>query len=171
MQPPHIHILDRIHSTRHYHSSKCNRQPRTSVHIQDVYDGTLDVDGESHDDGELVHGDVLPELVHGDDDAVLVHGGDAVLEQVHDDDAVLLEQVHDVLLEHDEQDVIHVLLLQVLDDVRHHELVLLHDYHLLCWKVLALLHDYLHHDYYVLAQMYAVELHLHVNAAHKLTLT
>ena len=161
MQPPHIHILDRIHSTRHYHSSKCNRQPRTSVHIQDVYDGTLDVDGESHDDGEQ-HDDMLPEQVHG---------GDAVLEQVHDDDAVLLEQVHDVLLEHDEQDVIHVLLLQVLDDVRHHELVLLHDYHLLCWKVLVLLHDYLHHDYYVLAQMYAVELHLHVNAAHKLTLT
>lgn len=159
MQPPHIHILDRIHSTRHYHSSKCNRQPRTSVHIQDVYDGTLDVDGESHDDGEQ-HDDMLPVLVHDDDDAVLVHGGDAVL-----------EQVHDVLLEHDEQDVIHVLLLQVLDDVRHHELVLLHDYHLLCWKVLVLLHDYLHHDYYVLAQMYAVELHLHVNAAHKLTLT
>lgn len=145
-----------------------------SVRIQDVYDGTLDVDGESHDDGEQAHDDVLPELVHGDDDAELeqVHdGGDAVLEQVHDDDAVLLELVHDVLLEHDEQDEVHVLLLQEMDDVRLHELVLPHDCHLLCWKVLVLLHDYLHHDYYVLAQMYAVELLLHVNAAHKLTLT
>ena len=141
-----------------------------SVRIQDVYDGTLDVDGESHDDGEQAHDDVLPELVHGDDDAELVHGGDAVLEQVHDDDAVLLEQVHDVLLEHDEQDEVHVLLLQVLDDVRLHVLVLLHDCHLLCWKVLVL-HDYLHHDYCVPAQMNAEELHLHVNAAHKLTLT
>ena len=45
-----------------------------SVRIQDVYDGTLDVDGESHDDGEQAHDDVLPELVHGDDDAELVHG-------------------------------------------------------------------------------------------------
>lgn len=143
-----------------------------SVRIQDVYDGTLDVDGESHDDGEQVHDDVLPELVHGGDGAelVLVRDDGAVLELAHDDDAVL-ELVHDdVLLEHDEQDEVHVLLLQELDDVRLHVLELLHDCHLLCWKVLVL-HDYLHHDYCVLAQMNAEELHLHVNAAHKLTLT
>lgn len=143
-----------------------------SVRIQDVYDGTLDVDGESHDDGEQAHDDVLPELVHGGDGAELepVRDDGAVLELAHDDDAVL-ELVHDdVLLEHDEQDEVHVLLLQELDDVRLHVLVLLHDCHLLCWKVLVL-HDYLHHDYCVLAQMNAEELHLHVNAVHKLTLT
>ena len=139
-----------------------------SVRIQDVYDGTLDVDGESHDDGEQVHDDVLSEH---DDALVLVHGGDGAEPELVRDDGAVLELVHDdVLLEHDEQDEVHVLLLQVLDDVRLHVLVLLHDCHLLCWKVLAL-HDYLHHDYCVLAQMNAEELHLHVNAAHKLTLT
>ena len=109
MQPPHIHILDRIHSTHHYHSSKYNRLPRTYVRMLDVHDGKLDVDDESHDDGELVHGGVLSEH---DDALVLVHGGDgaelelvrddgAELELAHDDDAVL-ELVHDdVLLEHD----------------------------------------------------------------------
>ena len=39
----------------------------------------------------------------------------------------------DELLEHDEQDVIHVLLSQVpMDDVRHHEMELPHDCHRLC---------------------------------------
>ena len=166
MQPPHIHILDRIHSTHHYHSSKYNRLPRTYVRMLDVHDGKLDVDDGLHDESVLVHDDVI--LEHDDaleqardDDAVLVHGGDAVL-----------EQVHDVQLEHDVQDVVHVQLFQVLQiDVRHHEKVLPHDYHHLCWMVLVLLHDYLHHDYCVLVLMNAVELHHHVNAVRKSTLT
>lgn len=104
-----------------------------SVQLLDA-DSTLDVDDGSHDDGAQVHGDVLPELEHGDDDAVLVHGGsDAVLELVRDDDAELELVRDDELLEHDEQDVIHVLLSQVpMDDVRHHEMELPHDCHLLC---------------------------------------
>lgn len=106
-----------------------------SVQLLDA-DSTLDVDDGSHDDGAQVHGDVLPELEHGgdDDDAVLVHGGsDAVLELVRDDDAELELVRDDELLEHDEQDVIHVLLSQVpMDDVRHHEMELPHDCLLLC---------------------------------------
>ncbi len=95
-----------------------------SVQLLDA-DSTLDVDDGSHDDGAQVHGDVLPELEHGDDDDTeLEHGDDgAELELVRDDE----------LLEHDEQDVIHVLLSQVpMDDVRHHEMELPHDCHLLC---------------------------------------
>ena len=95
-----------------------------SVQLLDA-DSTLDVDDGSHDDGAQVHGDVLPELEHGGgDDTELEHGDDgAELELVRDDE----------LLEHDEQDVIHVLLSQVpMDDVRHHEMELPHDCHLLC---------------------------------------
>jgi hypothetical protein len=115
-----------------------------SVQLLDA-DSTLDVDDGSHDDGAQVHGDVLPELEHGGgDDTELEHGDDgAELELVRDDGAELelvrddgaeLELVRDdELLEHDEQDVIHVLLSQVpMDDVRHHEMELPHDCHLLC---------------------------------------
>lgn len=105
-----------------------------SVQLLDA-DSTLDVDDGSHDDGAQVHGDVLPELEHGGgDDTELEHGDDgAELELVRDDGAELEMVRDDELLEHDEQDVIHVLLSQVpMDDVRHHEMELPHDCHLLC---------------------------------------
>ena len=96
-----------------------------SVQLLDA-DSTLDVDDGSHDDGAQVHGDVLPELEHGG-------GDDTELELVRDDGAELELVRDDELLEHDEQDVIHVLLSQVpMDDVRHHEMELPHDCHLLC---------------------------------------
>ena len=143
---------------------------------QDVHDGTLGVDDESHDGGVLDDDGALPVL---DDDGAQalddgggvqeqVHGDDGeVQEQVHDDD-VLLEPVHDDELVHDAQDVIRALLLLVLlDDVRHREQVLPHDYHL-CSLVLPM---HVHHDYCLLAQTYAVELHHYVSAVRKLTLT
>ena len=112
-----------------------------SIHIQDVYDGTLDVDDESHDDGVLVRDDV-PSVLDDGDALVLDHDDSAVLVLDHDDgavlvlerdDALLVLERDDALLERDEQDVIHVLLSQVLlDDVRHHEKVLQHDCHHLC---------------------------------------
>ena len=153
---------------------------------QDVHDGTLGVDDESHDGGEQVRDGALPVL---DDDGAQalddgggvqeqVHGDDGeVQEQVHDDDGeaqvpdhddVLLEPVHDDELVHDAQDVVRALLLLVLlDDVRHREQVLPHDYHL-CSLVLPM---HVHHDYCLLAQTYAVELHHYVSAVRKLTLT
>ena len=142
---------------------------------QDVHDGTLGVDDESHDGGEPERDDALP--VQDDGDALVLHGGDGVPEQVHDDDGevqvpdhddVLLEPVHDDELVHDAQDVVRALLLLVLlDDVRHREQVLPHDYHL-CSLVLPM---HVHHDYCLLAQTYAVELHHYVSAVRKLTLT
>ena len=135
--------------------------------MQDVHDGTLDVDDGLHDESAQVHDDVL--LEH-DDALEQVRDDDAVLE-LERDDVVLLELVHDVQLEHDVQDVVHVLLFRVLqNDVRHHEKVLPHDYHHLCWMVLVL-PMHVHHDYCVLVLMNAVELHHHVNAVRKLTLT
>ena len=106
-----------------------------SVQLLDA-DSTLDVDDGSHDDGAQVHGDVLPELEHGggdDTELELVRDDGAELELVRDDGAELELVRDDELLEHDEQDVIHVLLSQVpMDDVRHHEMELPHDCHLLC---------------------------------------
>lgn len=141
---------------------------------QDVHDGTLGVDDESHDGGEPERDDALPVQDDGDaleldDDGDVqepVHGGGVALEQAHDD--VLLEPVHDDELVHDAQDAVHALLLLVLlDDVRHREQVLPHDYHL-CSLVLPM---HVHHDYCLLAQTYAVELHHYVSAVRKLTLT
>lgn len=143
---------------------------------QDVHDGTLGVDDESHDGGEPERDDALP-VQDDDGDALVLDGGDGVPEQVHDDDGeaqvpdhddVLLEPVHDDELVHDAQDVVRALLLLVLlDDVRHREQVLPHDYHL-CSLVLPM---HVHHDYCLLAQTYAVELHHYVSAVRKLTLT
>ena len=131
---------------------------------QDVHDGTLGVDDESHDGGEPERDDALP--VQDDGDALVLDGGDGVPEQVHDDggeaqvpdhDDALLEPVHDDELVHDAQDVVRALLLLVLlDDVRHRE------------QVLPM---HVHHDYCLLAQTYAVELHHYVSAVRKLTLT
>lgn len=142
---------------------------------QDVHDGTLGVDDESHDGGEQVRDGALP--VQDDGDALVLDGGDGVPEQVHDDDGevqvpdhddALLEPVHDDELVHDAQDVVRALLLLVLlDDVRHREQVLPHDYHL-CSLVLPM---HVHHDYCLQAQTYAVELHHYVSAVRKLTLT
>lgn len=141
---------------------------------QDVHDGTLGVDDESHDGGEPERDGALPVQDDGDaleldDDGDVqepVHGGGVALEQAHDD--VLLEPVHDDELVHDAQDVVRALLLLVLlDDVRHREQVLPHDYHL-CSLVLPM---HVHHDYCLLAQTYAVELHHYVSAVRKLTLT
>lgn len=143
---------------------------------QDVHDGTLGVDDESHDGGEPERDDALP-VQDDDGDALVLDGGDGVPEQVHDDDGeaqvpdhddALLEPVHDDELVHDAQDVVRALLLLVLlDDVRHREQVLPHDYHL-CSLVLPM---HVHHDYCLLAQTYAVELHHYVSAVRKLTLT
>lgn len=140
---------------------------------QDVHDGTLGVDDESHDGGEPERDGALPVQDDGDalelDDGDVqepVHGGGVALEQAHDD--VLLEQVHDDELVHDAQDAVRALLLLVLlDDVHHREQVLPHDYHL-CSLVLPM---HVHHDYCLLAQTYAVELHHYVSAVRKLTLT
>ena len=142
---------------------------------QDVHDGTLGVDDESHEGGEPERDGALP--VQDDGDALVLDGGDGVPEQVHDDDGeaqvpdhddALLEPVHDDELVHDAQDVVRALLLLVLlDDVRHREQVLPHDYHL-CSLVLPM---HVHHDYCLLAQTYAVELHHYVSAVRKLTLT
>ena len=114
---------------------------------QDVRDGTLGVDDESHDGGEQVRDDALP---------------------VQDDgDALQVLELDDGLV-HDAQDAVHALLLLVLlDDVRHREQVLPHDYHL-CSLVLPM---HVHHDYCLLAQTYAVELHHYVSAVRKLTQT
>lgn len=142
---------------------------------QDVHDGTLGVDDESHDGGEPERDGALP--VQDDGDALVLDGGDGVPEQVHDDgeaqvpdhDDVLLEPVHDDELVHDAQDVVRALLLLVLlDDVRHREQVLPHDVLHLCSLVLPM---HVHHDYCLLALTYAVELHHYANAVRKLTLT
>lgn len=122
---------------------------------QDVHDGTLGVDDESHDGGEPERDDALP--VQDDGDALEL-----------DDDGDVQEPVHDDELVHDAQDAVRALLLLVLlDDVRHREQVLPHDYHL-CSLVLPM---HVHHDYCLLAQTYAVELHHYVSAVRKLTLT
>lgn len=141
---------------------------------QDVHDGTLGVDDESHDGGEQVRDGAL--LVQDDGDALELDDGDGVPEPVHGggeaqvpdhDDALQVLELDDGLV-HDAQDAVHALLLQVLlDDVRHREQVLPHDYHL-CSLVLPM---HVHHDYCLLAQTYAVELHHYVSAVRKLTLT
>lgn len=142
---------------------------------QDVHDGTLGVDDESHDGGEPERDDALP--VQDDGDALVLDGGDGVPEQVHDDggeaqvpdhdDALQVLELDDGLV-YDAQDAVRALLLLVLlDDVRHREQVLPHDYHL-CSLVLPM---HVHHDYCVQALMYAVELHHYVSAVRKLTLT
>lgn len=142
---------------------------------QDVHDGTLGVDDESHDGDEQVRDGALP-VQDDDGDALVLDGGDGVPEQVHGggeaqvpdhDDALQVLELDDELV-HDAQDVVRALLLLVLlDDVRHREQVLPHDYHL-CSLVLPM---HVHHDYCLLAQTYAVELHHYVSAVRKLTLT
>ena len=97
---------------------------------QDVHDGTLGVDDESHDGGEQVRDGALPVQDDGDaleldDDGDVqepVHGGEV---QVPDhDDALQVLELDDGLV-YDAQDVVRALLLQVLlDDVRHREQVL-----------------------------------------------
>lgn len=143
---------------------------------QDVHDGTLGVDDESHDGGEQVRDGALP-VQDDDGDALVLDGGDGVPEQVHDDDGEAQVPDHDDALQvlelddglvYDAQDVVRALLLLVLlDDVHHREQVLPHDYHL-CSLVLPM---HVHHDYCLLAQTYAVELHHYVSAVRKLTLT
>ena len=144
---------------------------------QDVHDGTLGVDDESHDGGEQVRDGALP-VQDDDGDALVLDGGDGVPEQVHDDDGEAQVPDHDDALQvlelddelvHDAQDVVRALLLQVLlDDVHHREQVLPHDYHL-CSLVLP---KHVHHDYCVQALMYAEVLRLHyVSAVRKLLLT
>lgn len=130
---------------------------------QDVHDDTLGVDDESHDGGEPERDDALP--VQDDGDALELDGGDGVPEPVHGggeaqvpdhDDALQVLELDDELV-HDAQDAVHALLLLVLlDDVRHRE------------QVLPM---HVHHDYCLLAQTYAVELHHYVSAVRKLTLT
>lgn len=141
---------------------------------QDVHDGTLGVDDESHDGGEQVRDGALP--VQDDGDALELDDDDDVQEPVHGggeaqvpdhDDALQVLELDDELV-HDAQDAVHALLLLVLlDDVRHREQVLPHDYHL-CSLVLPM---HVHHDYCLLAQTYAVEHHHYVSAVRKLTLT
>lgn len=143
---------------------------------QDVHDGTLGVDDESHDGGEQVRDGALP-VQDDDGDALVLDGGDGVPEQVHDDgeaqvpdhdDALQVLELDDGLV-YDAQDEVRALLLLVLlDDVRHREQVLPYDYHL-CSLVLPM---HVHHDYCVQALMYAEVLRLHyVCAVRKLTLT
>lgn len=137
---------------------------------QDVHDGTLGVDDESHDGGEQVRDGALP-VQDDDGDALELDGGDGVPEQVHDDDGEVQVPDHDgdVLLVHDVPDVIRALLLLVqLDDDRHREQELPHDVHHLYSLVLPM---HVHHDYCLLALTYAVELHHYANAVRKLTLT
>lgn len=144
---------------------------------QDVHDGTLGVDDESHDGGEQVRDGALP-VQDDDGDALVLDGGDGVPEQVHDDDGEEQVPDHDDALQvlelddglvYDAQDEVRALLLLVLlDDVRHREQVLPHDYHL-CSLVLPM---HVHHDYCVQALMYAEVLRLHyVCAVRKLLLT
>lgn len=136
---------------------------------QDVHDGTLGVDDESHDGGEQGRDGALPVL--DDDGAQALDDDGGVQVQVHGDDGEVQVPDHDgdVLLVHDVPDVIRALLLQVLmDDVRHREQELPHDVHHLCSLVLPM---HVHHDYCLLALTYAVELHHYANAVRKLTLT
>ncbi len=143
-----------------------------SAHIQDVYDGTLDVDDESHDDDVQVHDDALP-VLDDDGDALVLDGDDGEVQELVRDDGEELEQAHDDALQvlvHDEQDEVRALLLQVLpDDVHLHVQVLPHDCHHLCLLVLL---THVHHDYCVQALMCAVELHRrYVSAVRKSHLT
>lgn len=150
-----------------------------SAHIQDVYDGTLGVDDESHDDDVQVRDDALP-VLDDDGDAPVLDGDDGEVQELVRDDGEVQEQAHDdavlvlvhddALLVHDEQDEVRALLLQVLpDDVHLHVQVLPHDCHHLCLLVLL---THVHHDYCVQALMCAVELHhRYVSAVRKSHLT